>query len=217
MKRHQIRHVLVTCDGRLEGIVSQRDLFSMQRDSVQAVTENIRASEGLADLIETAWQIRRLASRLLAQGVAGEQLTRVLSELRGALAERIIADAARRFPLHAPWAWLALGSEGRHEQGLEADQDNALIVGMDSTDQAAMTPYLAFARTVNAGLAACGLPHCEGGIIASNPHWCRTLSASRAAASRWIHNPDPAALLNMRILLDATFGIALIPLSGRLR
>jgi signal-transduction protein with cAMP-binding, CBS, and nucleotidyltransferase domain len=73
------------------------------------------------------------------------------------------------------WCWLALGSEGRHEQTFVTDQDNGLIFSAQPTARKPM-PYarlfLPFAQEVNQRLADCGFKLCSGQIMAGNPAWC---------------------------------------------
>src|SRR5690606_35811855 len=124
--RHGIRHVVVTRDGRLAGVVSERDLFALQRVSLRRTSERIHAARSVQDLQGAAEELRKLARHLLAQGVAAEQLTAMVSALNDSLTQRIIALASERHALPGRWCWLALGSEGRMEQTLVTDQDNAL-------------------------------------------------------------------------------------------
>jgi CBS domain-containing protein len=205
MARHGIRHVVVTRDGSLAGVVSERDLFALQRVSLSRISQSIRAASALEELIACAADVRRLTGHLLAHGVAAEQLTAIVSALNDALSRRLIALAAERHALPARWCWIALGSEGRMEQTFASDQDNALIFAGDA---AAKDGLLAFADEVNRGLDACGFPLCKGEIMARNPRWCLSVEQWRGQFDGWIRNPQPEALLNSSIFFD------LRPLAG---
>ena len=196
MARHGFRHVVVTRDGRLAGVVSERDLFALQRLGLRRTAERIRGAQALPQLIEAAGDIRRLTRHLLAQGVDAGPLTAMVSALNDALTRRVIELAAARRPLAGAWCWLALGSEGRMEQTLVTDQDNALIV------EGEKAPFLAFADQVNRDLDACGFPLCKGDIMARNPRWCLTLPEWRRAFDDWIRNTDPEALMHAAIFFD---------------
>ena len=195
MARHGIRHVVVTRDGKVTGVVSERDLFVLQRVGLQRTAARIRSSEKPEDLAEAASDIRRLALQLLAQGVDAEPLTAMTSALNDALTRRVIELTAARHALPERWCWLALGSEGRMEQTFVTDQDNALIFS-----EAA--PPLAFADEVNRALAACGFPLCKGDIMARNPRWCLSAARWRAQFDDWIANTDPQALMDAAIFFD---------------
>ncbi len=196
MARHGFRHIVVTRDGRLTGVVSERDLFALQRLGLRRTAERIRGASRLEQLIEAARDIRSLAQQLLAQGVAAQALTAMISALNDALSRRVIELAALKRTLAGAWCWLALGSEGRMEQTLVTDQDNALI--MDGERQA----FLAFADQVNRDLDACGFPLCKGDIMARNPRWCLTPQEWRGVFDGWIRNNDPAALMHAAIFFD---------------
>jgi CBS domain-containing protein len=196
MARHGFRHIVVTRDGRLSGVVSERDLFALQRLGLRRTAERIRAAGRLEQLVEAAQDIRSLTRHLLAQGVAAGPLTAMISALNDTLTQRVIELAAARRMLPGAWCWLALGSEGRMEQTLVTDQDNALIVEGDKP------AFLAFADQVNRDLDACGFPLCKGDIMARNPRWCLKPDEWRAVFDGWIRNTGAQALLNASIFFD---------------
>jgi CBS domain-containing protein len=209
MARHGIRHVVVTRDGRLCGLISERDLFALQRVSLWRATERIRAAGSAAQLAEAAGDVRQLARHLLAQGVDAEHVTQMTSALDDGLSQRLIdlaalrhAIAGRHGALRGRWCWLALGSEGRLEQTLATDQDNALLFVAEGDAGAARGALLAFADEINRGLETCGFPLCRGGIMARNPRWCLSLDEWRRVFDDWIRNPDPEALLHAAIFFD---------------
>jgi CBS domain-containing protein len=99
---------------------------------------------------------------------------------------------------------LALGSEGRFEQTLNTDQDNALIftVPEGKTAEQVRETLLPFARRINETLALCGFPLCKGEIMASNPKWCLSLEEWKRAFSAWISGGSPEALLHASVFFD---------------
>src|SRR5688572_11230426 len=196
MARHGFRHIVVTRDGRVSGVVSERDLFALLRLGLRRTMERLRGARELGQLVEAARDIRSLARHLLAQGMAAAALTETVSALNDALTRRVIELAQEARALPGPWCWLALGSEGRMEQTLVTDQDNALI--MEGPKEA----FLEFADRVNRDLDACGFPLCKGDIMARNPRWCLTPQEWRAVFDGWIRNNDPQALLHASIFFD---------------
>ena len=199
-----IRHIPV-CDGnRLVGVVTERDLFALQRVSVRAINRTVSDADSMEELQQAAADIRRLARSLLGQGVAAEQLTLIISTLNDALVRRLLDIEQAGFALEGiRWCWLGFGSEGRMEQTISTDQDNGLIfeTGGESVD-AARARLLPFAQAVNRGLDACGFPLCEGNIMAGNPAWCLSLDEWRGQFDHWIDNTNPQALLNAVIVFD---------------
>jgi CBS domain-containing protein len=202
MSRHGVRHVPVTREGVAIGLVSERDLFAMQRLSLKQVSTSIRAARDVATLALVAQDIRRLARSLLSQGVQARQLTSLVSHLNDVLTQRLLElkSAEHGIDLSA-MCWLALGSEGRSEQTVATDQDNALILP-DGTTDAQREKILAFAHDVNLALDACGYPLCRGGIMAGEPQCCLTLREWRERFADWIDHGAPQDLLNASIYFD---------------
>ena len=212
MARHGVRHlVVVDGAGALAGIVSPNEIFGLQRAGVEDVSEVIRAAHDVEGLRAAASGIRSLTQTQLAQGSSAETLTQHISALNDLLTMRVIEVTADAFDLPpVPFCWIALGSEGRLEQTFSTDQDNGIVFEADDADAASVREgFLPFARAVNEALATCGFPLCKGDVMASNPRWCLTLAEWQRAFSRWIHSPDPEALLNGAIFFD------LRPIYGR--
>ncbi len=200
MVRHGIRHVVVTRDGRLAGVISERDLFGLQRTSLRRIVEQVRAADSVERVAEAAAAVRALAHSLLAQGVAAEQLTQMTSALNDSVTQRVIELALAKHAVPGEWCWLGLGSEGRLEQTLATDQDNALVFAAAGDLEDARRRCKAFAAEVNLALDACGYPLCRGEIMARK--WCMTPEEWRAQFDGWIRAPQPEALLNATIFFD---------------
>ena len=205
MVERRVRHILVTQDDRLTGVVSERDLFSLQRLGLAELTMEIRLASDVDLLARLAAQIRRLTTLLVEQGVSAERLTLFVSVLNDRLSQRVIEVVRKRHRLErVAWCWLAFGSEGRLEQTFSSDQDNGLVFeshGPSAID-AARRALLAFAREVNEALDACGFPLCAGNVMASNPDLCLSLDEWKAKMGGWLERPDPKALLAGAICFD---------------
>ncbi len=205
MIEHGIRHVLVTDGHTLLGVVSERDLFSLQRLGLGELTMEIRLAREIDTLARLAERVRRLTRLLVSQGVAAEHLTLFVSLLNDRISQRVIELVRKRHPWdRIGWCWLAFGSEGRLEQTFATDQDNGLVFethgAMRPTE--ARATLLPFARAVNEALDACGYPLCEGNVMASNPDLCLSVSEWRNKLSGWLDNSDPKALLDAAICFD---------------
>ena len=206
MATHGVRHLLVVdAEGRIKGVVSERDLFSLQRISLRQIRAGIENAPDVGAPQRASKDIRQLALNLIAQGIGAEQLTQFISALNDALTRRVIQLALERHDLVGiDFGWMAFGSEGRHEQTLSTDQDNGIIWRCPEIE--AIEPIrqrlIAFAKEVNAGLAECGFPLCKGNIMASNPELCLTLDEWKSRFGSWIREPVPEALLNASIFFD---------------
>lgn len=204
MAKLGIHHVPIVEENRVIGLVSERDLFSLQRVGLTQIHSAIRRATSIEELRETKSDIHTLAHNMLAQGIAAEQVTQLISMLNDALTTRIIE---RRFSESGltdfRFCWLALGSEGRLEQTLSTDQDNGLIFP-DMPGSAAMVrdTLLPMLTQINHDLNLCGFPLCKGGIMASNPLWCLSLSEWKEKFATWIDQGDPQALHEASIFFD---------------
>ncbi|PKO88210.1 MAG: nucleotidyltransferase, partial [Betaproteobacteria bacterium HGW-Betaproteobacteria-10] len=200
------RHVLVTdAEGRLTGVVSERDLFALQRIGLRQIRQTIDSAQDVETLQQATLDIRQLAFNMLAQGVGAEQLTQFISALNDALTRRVLQLNLENHNFDGvEWCWLAFGSEGRDEQTFVTDQDNGIVFAC--ADIAAVDVlrqrFLSFALDVNKDLDRCGFPLCKGNIMASNPQWCLSLDEWKNQFSKWIRTPQPVALLNATIFFD---------------
>ncbi len=139
MAQRGIRHVVVTGEGdRVTGVVSERDLFELHRMSVREISSAIRKSANLPALVRCAADIRALSLALVAQGVASGPLTGMISSLNDRLAARVLDLTAHAHALGGiRIGWLGLGSEGREEQTIATDQDNAIVFEAEGSAAAA--------------------------------------------------------------------------------
>ena len=202
MSLHGIRHVPVTWDGVARGMVSERDLFALQRLSLRGISTSLRAAGDVGTLRVLARNIREFAGHLLGQGVKARQLTALVSHLNDALTRRLLEIKAQQHGVALDrLCWLALGSEGRGEQTIATDQDNALILP-DGTGAAERETIRGFAHDVNLELDACGYPLCRGGVMAGEPSCCRTLGEWRELFAGWIDHGAPEDLLQASIYFD---------------
>ncbi|MEY3875190.1 MAG: hypothetical protein RIR50_361 [Pseudomonadota bacterium] len=184
MSKFGIRHVPVVDGKEIVNIISERDLFATQR------------------MIVCAKDIRKFAKNLIGQGVQARQLTTLISYLNDVVCERLVELNAKKHGLDLKeFAWIALGSEGRSEQTIATDQDNALVFSGQASD-AVRDKYLKFALDVNQALDACGYPLCKGNVMASNPKICLSETEWLERFSQWIEHGTPEDLLNASIYFD---------------
>jgi len=168
------------------------------------IVEEIAAALDVDAVARAAERARAYVCALLEQGTAASQVTRAFSELNDRLAIRILdlvlgAEAVPGLTL----CWISLGSEGRGEQTLHTDQDNAIVFeapGLEPDE--ARERLLPVARRVNEALAACGFTRCAGGIMAGQATCCASSAEWGARFDDWMDVPDPEALLRATIFFD---------------
>ncbi len=203
MARENIRHVPLLRDGRLVGVVSESRLFALWRHSIGAVRAAIVEARDIDAVVHAARGIHGLPQQLLKEGVNAESVTALLTSLNDLLVERLLDLTGCASALaEVGGCWLALGSQGRAEQTLATDQDNAIVFDDEGDPEMRRRILLPLALEVNRALDRCGFDLCRGNIMASNPDLCLSLAQWQARFSGWIDRPDPQALLNATIFFD---------------
>jgi CBS domain-containing protein len=203
MARLGIRHLPVRDRERVIGLVTTTDLVRQQSASAVYVAKSVRRSASLAELVEASARLPELQVQLVAAGATARQLGQAVTAVADAIAQRLLELAeARLGPAPVPYAWLACGSQARHEQTVSSDQDNALLLS-DAYDPGLHAGwFVELARSVNDGLAACGFAPCAGGVMASTPRWRQPLSGWKGHFDGWISKPSPKALMHVGIFFD---------------
>lgn len=171
MSRHGVRLLLVTEAERVVGIISEHDLQMETGSSPVQVVGEIERAESLDIIFSLRNKIDRVAEMLLRQGGPVKQLMALVTELNDRLALRILKLVEQQMAREgfgkppAPYGWLAFGSEGRKEQTLHTEQDNALFFAPipHQNDARCQTWFKTFGERVVDSLARSGIPRCSGG------------------------------------------------------
>ena len=195
----RIHHLPVEREGEIIGLVTHSDLLRHHVNSPSFVLRRVLRGEASADDGAHVEQIARMVDALGWSGLGAVDVARVVASVNDALVERLLRDAEAA--LGEPpcrYAWLVFGSEGRREQLLVTDQDNALVVEDDTADSREYFGRLA--RHVVDGLLRAGFPECKGGFMATN--WCHPLERWRELFRGWIEQPEPQALMDVANLFD---------------
>ena len=198
MVRHRVHRLLVRDGDAVAGVLGQLDLVSFVAHHSHIVALQIDEAQSAAELQAAAQRIDAMVQLLQDGGIKIERI----ANLVGALNHRLFA---RLWQLIAPPELIAnscllvMGSEGRGEQILKTDQDNALLLrdGFECADLAAI------AERFNAALASFGYPPCPGDIMVTNPLWRQPLASFKEALNGWIYGADPQGVLNLAIFVDA--------------
>ena len=205
MTERHIAHVCLVEHERLVGVVSERDLFSLQRVDLVHLARTIRHAGRIETLVALRSDIRLLVERMLAHGASSTQITQLVTLLNDHTVCRVIELVLEELgDPGVPFSWLCFGSEGRREQTLHTDQDNGILFEADCPEQAEhmRQRLLPVARRINQRLAECGFALCRGNIMAGNPELClsRREWAQRFAA--FVREATPESLLASSIYFD---------------
>ena len=210
MVKHHIHHLVLTEDGTpqspITGVLTEHDLLVAQGNNPAVLIRRIRRAEHTAGLKSIRERSEQLMRRYLQQEVSIAFISTVMTQVNDALMRRAITLSLGQMEEQPPvdFCWLALGSQGREEQLLRTDQDNALIFADVPDEQLDSTRawFLAFAKKVTDILHACGFAYCPADMMASNPRWCLSLREWQQQFSSWLEEPDPQAVMHSTIFFD---------------
>ncbi len=214
MIRKGVHHLCVTEDGSVKtpviGVISEHDLLVVQANNPAVLIREItRAKNGL-DLRFIRDKAESLLKKYLFQEVSIAFISNIMSEINDAIIVRSIDLALKQLDDEgisrpgADFCWLALGSEGREEQLLRTDQDNALIFEDVPKEnyEATKNYYLKLSKIITDILNDCGFEYCPADMMASNPRWCLSLSEWERQFDDWIHRPGKEEVMFTTIFFD---------------
>ncbi len=205
MTERHIAHVCLVQDQRLCGVVSERDLFSLQRVDLVHLARTIRNAPRVENLVAIRGEIGQLVERMLAHGASSTQITHIITLLNDHTVCRVIElTLAEKGDPGVPFSWLCFGSEGRREQTLYTDQDNGILFEAKDAVEAAerRERLLPLAQHINQSLALCGFSLCKGNIMAGNPELCLSRVEWARRFGAFIREATPENLLGSSIYFD---------------
>ena len=202
MASRGIHHLPLSRDDRVVGMVTTRDLMSLQTHHPLYLAAQLQKQGSVEGLVEMCKRVPKLFELMLASGIRSEEVPKVLTMISDTVTRTLIGLAqARLGPPPAPFAWLAFGSQAREEQSLKTDQDNGIVYA-DGAPPGADAYFKALAEFVCDGLDACGYPYCPGKIMATTDHWRQPLAGWVKHFTSWASLPDPKAVLSVSIFFD---------------
>lgn len=218
MLRERIGQVCITEDGTPDtpalDVCTQKDLLAQSGHHPAGLLREIRLARTRPRFRELCDDVESIARSYLEAGVSAIYLGQICAELYDELVQRLIevslgemSDAGAP-PVPSSWAWMSVGSDGRREQILRTDMDNALVfasLGNPKADEDARSFFLELATRVIDHMAAAGFARCQGGVMAMNPRWCRSNSEWLAELSSSDTNIDNDRLLRTTVLYDLRF------------
>ena len=193
-------------DGQINGIIDNRDLLHFHQYSSSLLIREVHEAESVETLAEAHKRLPRLIKTLIDSGAKSENITRLISKFSDLINEKIIAFAIEELgPPPVDFSFLVLGSEGRSEQTLVTDQDNAIIyedVEEDKKEET-QTYFLSLGEKVCNNLGQAGYRLCEGEIMAMNPKWCQPFSSWKIYFHHWITTEATAQnILEVKVFFD---------------
>ena len=211
MTRRNIHHLGVLTGGRLTGVISSDDLLGLQEAHPVAVAREIETATDVDALARGAARVESVVRWLASGRAAPIDIGRIVAELNDRLVRRALGlvqvalDTGGNGRAPVAFSWLVAGSEGRREQTLKTDQDNALVYqDPPPGDEAVTATYFErLAMAMSEILTRVGFPPCPpGGFMASNPRWRQPESVWSRCFTSWMETPQPEAVLQASLFFD---------------
>ena len=201
MAKHGLKRVVVkNDDDEIVGILDQISLSSFFATNTFAVSNQIINAETLDELKEASHSFIKIIKSLNAKGVKIEFISKLINQLNKKLLDKLYKILAPK-ELIGKSCLVVMGSEGRAEQILRTDQDNALIISDDCS--ISEEKLREFTHLFTETLVDFGFPRCEGNIMVSNPYWCRSQSDFKELIYEWVNSPSGDNFMNIAIFYDA--------------
>ncbi|SFZ97878.1 Predicted signal-transduction protein containing cAMP-binding and CBS domains [hydrothermal vent metagenome] len=203
MTEHSIKHLPVIDDkNNIVGSLVLTDLLSYLSNQTHLIAVQMNRAETIEEIIQASSRIEIMVSVLHGKGVKSRYIARMVSEVHKKMYAKI-------FTLVFPKEWhnrctlLLLGSEGRGEQILRTDQDNAIVFENGFSPENKDEVLLSFIETLD----KIGFPRCPGNVMVINPEWAKDVKTYKNDISSWVNNSGKKGIVNMAILYD-TFAVA---------
>jgi CBS domain-containing protein len=196
--KHGVKRLVVTENDLIIGVLEQLDLLSHFANHTHLIAASIERSVSIDELQSAQRSLTHLVRSLTSKGVKVRYVSKLVSELN-AKTYRKVFEMVVPADLHDKCALIVMGSEGRGEQILRTDQDNALII-RDGEEVSVFEPYM---EQLNAYLLQLGFPKCNGNVMVSNPYWRRSVNEYKKLMNHWVDTMGEEALMGLSIFLDA--------------
>lgn len=198
LTKNSIKRIVVMEKGKIVGILEQLDILSYFANHSYLVTIQIRKAKSIEELKRASKEFVSTIKKLHARGTKIEYIAKLISELNihvyKKLYEMLVPDE-----LKSKACLIVMGSEGRREQILKTDQDNALII-QEGVDVNLFKEYMEEYTRV---LIDFGFPKCKGDIMVSNPYWRKPYSHFKKELERWLGSPQKDDFMNLAIFFDS--------------
>lgn len=210
MMKSNISHLCLTKDGtantKAVGILSKHDVMVALGNNPAVLIKALKRVKKAKAIKPIRAKIMQLLQGYLDQNIPITLTSKIITELNDACIKRVIelSLAKMKTPPPVRFSWLALGSQGRSEQLLHTDQDNALIYEdvPEELQEKTSKYFLELAAEVNKGLFEIGYEYCPAEMMASNPKWCLSLNQWKQLVHDWISKPGKDEILLSFIFFD---------------
>ncbi len=196
--KHEIKRVAVVSDKKIIGVLEQLDLLSFFANHSHLVAMQIDKAQGIDELKQILGDIVHLIRSLHTKGVKVRYISKLVNALNAKIYKKVFEMCVPAEYQNA-CALIVMGSEGRNEQILRTDQDNALII----RDESQVELFEPMMRRLNSELEKIGFPPCPGNVMVTNEYWRKNLHEFKKMIDGWLSHFDEASLQALSIFIDA--------------
>lgn len=200
MIEHSISRVGIKRNDEVVGVLEQIDLLSSMSGKAHLINLQIQRATSIEELREPSSDVIQTIKSLQHKGVKVRHITKLLADINQKIYKKLFELLAPK-ELMDNAALIIMGSEGRREQTLRTDQDNALILRDGYTYEGLEVLMQRFTDT----LLDFGFPKCDGNIMVSNPLYCKSLDEYKNDIGRFMQEPSGEHLMQLAILFDSAF------------
>lgn len=202
IKRNIKRIGVTNNNGEMIGILEQIDILSHFANHTYVIESKIKNANKVEDLKIASNEFLNIIKSLQAKGVKIYHISNLIGQLNTKVYQKLYSLVLPE-ELQKSACLIVMGSEGRNEQIIKTDQDNALVI-KNGIDVEQYRPYM---QQLTNHLVDLGYPPCEGNIMVSNPYWCKTADEYKTDITKWINSPNMKSYLDLAIFIDA-FAVA---------
>ncbi|GGP37564.1 putative nucleotidyltransferase substrate binding domain-containing protein [Shewanella saliphila] len=202
MMQHNIRNLPVVKDNKVIGLLTTTHLVQNHRMQAIFLIDKIKYAGSTSVLASFTPERQAIFEALVEGKVAPETIGKVMTMIMDAYNRRLIQIAIDKLgPPPCEFSWIVAGSHARNEVHMLSDQDNAIVLADNATDNDKIY-FKHLANLVTHGLASCHYSLCSGNYMASTSKWCQSVSIWKAYYKKWVANPEYECLLNISVFLE---------------
>ncbi|UPZ38252.1 DUF294 nucleotidyltransferase-like domain-containing protein [Sphingobacterium sp. PCS056] len=205
MFRTKTKYLLVEKEGKYVGFLSRNRLLSEQGQSPLVFIQSVKLAESIDELGDKWNNVPKIINQLLERGVHAEIANQVITTIADTISIKVIEKVIQEIgEPPAKFVFMVTGSEGRKEQTLKTDQDNAIIYEDKANEHRELVRsyFLTFAKKVSDYLNKIGFVYCTGEFMASNPKWTHSLSHWKNNYKNWIEDTMPENAIKFSTFFD---------------
>lgn len=192
-------------NGHIISVIDNKALVQFQRYGPIVLSREISRAKSPDEVARCCERTTLLVKTLMDNSARPRHVTYMLASICDAATSRLIQLAVDELGTPpAPFAFIAMGSQGRQEQTLATDQDNGIIFvpPKDTDPNEAGEYFLRLGERVCDGLDQAGYPFCRGAVMASNPRWCRSLADWLSGFDEWVQTSEEQETIDLSIFFD---------------